>query len=262
MISRIGKEMLASLPGFYEQSRVMASILDAQGLELDKLREAMDGTLNQFFVATATWGLRYWEETVGLPISENESDDVRRRRILAKLRSAAPFSAAVLESIAEAYTQKPVTVTVDAASYLVMFTFQDAFVTDQSFYDQIENLIHAHLGTEFRALFTYSTGLELGFEYRRYVYGIPFAGSFLCGTWPSPTTLGRLYPSSVELSQSEGTNQWPFRFAGHVLTGSDIEAQTINAATQSAFELSDTSSKSSKTYMLCGQIHAGTGVIL
>ncbi|MBN2981966.1 putative phage tail protein [Cohnella algarum] len=260
--SERGKEMLGYLPGFYEQSKVMASILDAQGLELDRLREALDGTLEQFFVVTATWGLRYWEETVGLPVSENDDADTRRRRILAKLRGSAPFSASVLRSVAEAYTQKPVSVTMDAAAHTIVFTFENAFITDPSFYTQIENLIHAHLGTAFRALFVYPGSLELAYEFRRYVYGIPFAGGTLCGTWPEPSTRGRLYDPALTVAQSYERSQRPYRFAGKAAAGSEEELETLFAEGATVLTASGAAERATKNYRLAGQANAGTGVKL
>lgn len=79
--------MLDHLPSYYETSRVMQTILEAQGQEIDELYGALNEVLEQFYVQTATWGLRYWEEACGLPVNEQESLDTRRARVLAKLRS-------------------------------------------------------------------------------------------------------------------------------------------------------------------------------
>jgi len=58
--------MLEYLPPYYETSRVIRALMEAEGLELDKLRQALDETLNQFFVNTATFGLNKWEEELGV----------------------------------------------------------------------------------------------------------------------------------------------------------------------------------------------------
>jgi len=65
--------MIEYLPGYYRASRIMGATLSAQGQEIDKLFDAMDQTLDQFFISTATWGLSLWEELLGLPINETFS---------------------------------------------------------------------------------------------------------------------------------------------------------------------------------------------
>jgi hypothetical protein len=78
--------MLVNTPKYYEASRVFQAHLEAKGIELDDLDTALTDVEAQFFVPTATWGLRYWEEICGLPINEQDALEVRRARILAKLQ--------------------------------------------------------------------------------------------------------------------------------------------------------------------------------
>lgn len=92
--------MLEYLPPYYQASRVIEAILSAQGQEIDKLFEALDQTLEQFFVVSATWGLRYWEELLGLLVNETLPVDERRRQILAKRRGVAQPLLVILQAIA------------------------------------------------------------------------------------------------------------------------------------------------------------------
>src|SRR5690554_1842230 len=98
-----GKEMLSYLPPYYETSRVMRSILQAEGAEFDKLREALDETLNQFFVNTATWGLDQWEEELGLPITPDQLDAERRDKIISRLRGYGTATIYIVKNVAESY---------------------------------------------------------------------------------------------------------------------------------------------------------------
>ncbi|GEA17485.1 putative phage tail protein [Moorella sp. E306M] len=92
--------MIEYLPLYYRTSKVMEAILSAQGQEIDKLFEALDQTLEQFFVVSATWGLRYWGELLGLPVNETLPVDERRRQILAKRRGVAQPLLVILQAIA------------------------------------------------------------------------------------------------------------------------------------------------------------------
>jgi hypothetical protein len=76
--------MLEYLPPYYQASRVIEAILSAQGQEIDKLFDTLDQTLEQYFATTATWGLSWWEELLGLPVNEDLPPAERRRHILVK----------------------------------------------------------------------------------------------------------------------------------------------------------------------------------
>lgn len=92
--------MIEYLPWYYRSSRVMKAILSAQGQEIDKLFDALDQVLDQFFVATATWGLSYWEELLGLPINDTLPVAERRQRVMAKRRGVSQPLLVILQAIA------------------------------------------------------------------------------------------------------------------------------------------------------------------
>ena len=94
--------MIEYLPGYYRASRIMGATLSAQGQEIDKLFDAMDQTLEQFFISTATWGLSLWEELLGLPINETFSIEERRQRLLTKRRGVSQPLLIILKAIAPA----------------------------------------------------------------------------------------------------------------------------------------------------------------
>lgn len=79
--------MSTYLPGYYQASRLMEVVLTSQGREVERLYDALDQTLEQFFIATATWGLRYWESLLGLPINAADPAESRRAKVIAKLRN-------------------------------------------------------------------------------------------------------------------------------------------------------------------------------
>ncbi|AYO30796.1 DUF2313 domain-containing protein [Biomaibacter acetigenes] len=120
-----GKEMLGYLPSYYETSRVMKSILQVEGTEFDKLRQALDETLNQFFVRTATWGLNTWEEELGLPITPDQSESERRDKIISRLRGYGTATISVVKQVTESYDKGAIDVVEDHAAYTITIQFVD-----------------------------------------------------------------------------------------------------------------------------------------
>ena len=117
--------MLSYLPPYYETSRVMRSILQAEGAEFDKLREALDETLNQFFVNTATWGLDQWEEELGLPITPDQLDAERRDKIISRLRGHGTATIYIVKNVAESYDKGAIDIVEDHAAYTITVHFVD-----------------------------------------------------------------------------------------------------------------------------------------
>jgi len=107
MNSEHGKRMLGYLPDYYAASRVMQVVLEAQGQEIDGIYGALDDIPRQFYVKTATWGLRYWEEACGIPVNEADTIETRRARVLAKLRRYPSARRHDIEQIIAAYMTEP-----------------------------------------------------------------------------------------------------------------------------------------------------------
>lgn len=80
MNSERGKEMLTFTDWYYQDSKIMKSILDTQGIEIDRIRFAIKDILKQCYVDTATWGLSLWEKE--LDINNINEDYVERRKII------------------------------------------------------------------------------------------------------------------------------------------------------------------------------------
>ena len=89
MKSKKGKEMLTFTDWYYQESKIMQSILDTQGIEIDAVRDKLKDILNQFYVDTATWGLDLWEKELNI---QDTSGDYAERRNRIKLYLAKPVS--------------------------------------------------------------------------------------------------------------------------------------------------------------------------
>ena len=89
MKSKKGKEMLTFTDWYYQESKIMQSILDTQGLEIDAIRDKIKDILEQFYVDTATWGLDLWEKELNI---QDTIGDYSERRNRIKLYLAKPVS--------------------------------------------------------------------------------------------------------------------------------------------------------------------------
>lgn len=120
-----GREMFSYLPGYYETSRVMQADMNAKGTELDQLFAALDETLQQFFVRTATWGLDRWESELGIATDPGKPLDQRRAVVESKLRGSGKFSGRLVKSVAEAYDSGTVDVSFQPADWSFTVKFVD-----------------------------------------------------------------------------------------------------------------------------------------
>lgn len=123
--SQRGQEMLTYLPQYYVTSRVVRSLLQDEGTEFDQIKQAMDETLNQFFVNTATWSLDTWETEMGLPLGQTMTDQERRERIISRLRGYGTATISVIKNVAESYDKGKINVVEDVGTYTVRIQFVD-----------------------------------------------------------------------------------------------------------------------------------------
>ncbi|MNK95396.1 hypothetical protein D3C87_1156300 [compost metagenome] len=152
MRSRRGQEMLSYLPGYYETSRVIKADMDAKGAELDSFFAAMDETVNQFFVKTATWGLDRWESELGIRTEQDKPIEQRRALVESRLRGAGNFTGSLVKNVAESYDGGKVNVTFQPAKYSFTIQFADTIGTPPNLEDLkavIEEIKPAHMAVEY-----------------------------------------------------------------------------------------------------------------
>jgi Uncharacterized protein conserved in bacteria len=157
-----GQEMLRYLPGYYEASRIMRAVLQAQGAELDRLRGALDEILDQFYIDTATWGLDIWEQMLAMPPSADETLEERRDRIKSKIRGYGTATIQTIKKVAESYDKGIVDVAEDYSAMRVIIRFVDTTGVPSNIEDLkaiLRELVPAHLAIDFE--YNYFTWDEL-----------------------------------------------------------------------------------------------------
>lgn len=147
-----GRELFSYLPGYYETSRVMRADMQAKGAEMDMLYQALEETLDQFFVRTATWGLDYWEQELGIETDRLKPVEQRRAVVESKLRGAGTFSGRLVKNVAEAYAGGKVDVTFQPEAWSFTVSFVDTMGIPPNMEDlkrAIEELKPAHMAVEY-----------------------------------------------------------------------------------------------------------------
>lgn len=161
--------MMGYLPGYYENSRVMSTLIDGQGQEVDRLRLALDGVLDQLFVDTATWGLARWEMEYGIPTDESKPVEQRRSVIRSKIRGIGTVTPSLIKSVAESYANGEVSITASYEDYTVMVTFVSTYGVPPNISDAqaaIRDVLPAHLDVRF--VFRFYTYKELAASGKTY----------------------------------------------------------------------------------------------
>ena len=152
--------LITKLPYFYD-NRVVNPIQDSLSMEADLIYDITENTLNQFFVESATEGLKYWENMLG--ISKNTLDiQTRRENIKAKMRSRGTTTIDVIKNICEAYSYGEVEIEVDHPNYSFVINFVGTIGVPSAFAEldkTIEEIKPCHLAHSYK--FNYNTNKDL-----------------------------------------------------------------------------------------------------
>lgn len=117
------RALIARYPDFYAASPEFVDLQDALEPEALALWTAQGGLMDQLCVNTATWGLQYWEQTLGITVEQGKDLEYRRSRIRSKLRGSGVTTVALIESVAESFSNGDVAVTEYPQAYRLEIKF-------------------------------------------------------------------------------------------------------------------------------------------
>ena len=138
---------------FYESNDEFTALLQSEGLEFDKLKLAIDETLNQFYVRTATWGLDRWETELGLSPAPLLTNQERQDRIVSKLRGFGTATIRIIKRVAESYDNGEIDVVENCPEYMIKIVFVDTRGIPSNIADlktALRDIIPAHLYIEYQ----------------------------------------------------------------------------------------------------------------
>lgn len=152
------------VPFFISKIKDMQEIYKAQGKELNKIKLDIKDLCNQCFVATATWGLDYWEEFLKIETDTSKAIQERRSNIFAKLRGQGTTTKKVIEEIAEAYADVANVIedNPNYAFYINLESYKGYPFNLDSLYKNIEEIKPAHLAANYRLTSTTKNKFRIG----------------------------------------------------------------------------------------------------
>lgn len=98
------------LPIFISQDKEINTLLSVESEEHNRQRELLIDILKQFFIHSATWGLDLWEKVFAIYSKLNESYELRRAKIYAKLQSKQISTVEFLTQLASKFFPQQATV--------------------------------------------------------------------------------------------------------------------------------------------------------
>lgn len=159
------RPFVARYPAFLAGSAEFRDIQEALEPELLDLWSARDGALAQLCVETATWGLRYWEETLGIPVDEGKDLDTRRSRVRVKLLGSDVTTVALVKSSAGIWSGQKAEVTEYANEFRFEIRFVETNGVPPNMRDvtaSIRELIPAHLQWDYIFFYDVESALGVG----------------------------------------------------------------------------------------------------
>lgn len=139
------------LPKFTINPEIEA-LLKIGNVETGKINSLIEDLKKQCFVNTATWGLDYWEQALGITTNINISQNERRAVIRAKLKGMDITTKNVLESVAEEFMTGKATVIEHHKDYcidLVMDSDEGFPYGPETLYHAISEIIPAHICVDY-----------------------------------------------------------------------------------------------------------------
>lgn len=97
--SNKGRQLIKTVSPIFNNSIQMKAIFHAIGNEWENIDSLVDDIKIQFFPQTATWGLRFWEELLEIPVNEEIPLDRRRAMVLYRIKLRAPMTPARIANV-------------------------------------------------------------------------------------------------------------------------------------------------------------------
>lgn len=149
-------KLLDLMPRPFNSSYLVEEVTSAEQIMFDKLEADKEDVLKQFFVDTATWGLKTWEEIFGIPVDEGKPYSQRRSLLKSKMRGFGTVTVSLIKQVAESFANGSVDVKVTPREYKIeiVFTSQYGRPENQEDIEQaLRDIIPAHLGIYYKFKF-------------------------------------------------------------------------------------------------------------
>tara|TARA_Y100000588_G_C14107514_1_gene861486 strand:+ start:504 stop:1049 length:546 start_codon:yes stop_codon:yes gene_type:complete len=141
-----------TVPQFLREAELFNKFYDVLGLQMDDLYSAMSDVKDQLNITTATWGLSYWEEMLGIEVNLSKSPEFRRSVILSKLRGVGTVTKDLIQESSKSFKNGSLAVVEHADEYRLTLRFTELNGVPPNFDDYkafVREVIPAHLDYAF-----------------------------------------------------------------------------------------------------------------
>lgn len=144
-------DLMKYLPSYYFKSYFTKNIQYSISREIGLLNHIKQDIFKQFFITTATWGLKYYEQELDISYNPTLTDNERREVIRAKLRGRGTTTKEMIKSTAASFSGGDVEIIEHNDDYY--FTVKFVGVTGvptniEGFKNMLESIKPAHLNYE------------------------------------------------------------------------------------------------------------------
>ena len=140
------------LPGVYANSEHVHELQNAIDSQLEQLKIDRDDFFAQLNVQTATWGLAWYEEALGLTHIPGDSYEVRRSRIKTKMQGQGTTTVMAVKAMAQNFTTMAVDIVERAPEFMFSIVFTGMLgepVNTPELRRALAEIIPAHLDFDF-----------------------------------------------------------------------------------------------------------------
>jgi hypothetical protein len=121
------RQLMDYYPAFYRDSPEFLALQQAIEPEIEALLEYRDSAMAQLNVDTASWGLQYWEKTLGISVDTTKQLSDRRNTVKERLLRRDTVTRTALCSLCSNYTKDTVHITEKAKLFMVMIWLEGAY---------------------------------------------------------------------------------------------------------------------------------------
>ena len=162
------RQLIGLLPEYYAGSPYVVELQGAFNTAAQAAAAAREDLFAQLTLETATWGLSLWERAYGLAVDVTKDAAYRRSRIRGKARSVSTTTPAMIQNVAESFSNGQVEVTEYPGEYRFEVRFVGTVGIPPNMPDltaALEELKPAHLAYEYVIMY------RLNQELRDYTHG-------------------------------------------------------------------------------------------
>ncbi len=143
--------ILKYLPYFLSKDSNYKTINNTCDNEHEKIRHHIRDCFDQLFVETATWGLDYWEQFLGLEIDKKVDYKTRRAKIISFMNNRQTVTLEFVNYLINLFVSNKTGYAIDIPEkYLLEIMLPDNKVTDFKALDDVLNVyIPAHIGWKY-----------------------------------------------------------------------------------------------------------------